>query len=342
VLSTVARSSADAAAALALLDGGALVRLRCMRGAVYAVPRIHLPTVYGATAEQVRKGRERGLRWAGITPEEGERLRQAVPEALAGRQATVAELRELLPAPSPAAAEHLAILASSWAADGLLVRGATRGGWRDGSVAYGLAVELLPDVRLDELEERAARAGLARLYLAGFGPATLEDFGWWSGLGKRAAALAFADLLGEAPPATQPVDLDPPAAPGPSGEEPLRLVPAWDTYLVGYRDRTRQARAEHLPWLYDAAGNSTSAVLHEGVAVGLWQLVEGPPPVVAVAWLPGVRPPRAGLAAAEAARLGERLALDGEASVQVVELPPPLAQQRRNAHLAPLGPSLNG
>jgi hypothetical protein len=37
-----------------------------MRGSVYAVPASRFPTVFAATREQVERGREQGLKWAGI------------------------------------------------------------------------------------------------------------------------------------------------------------------------------------------------------------------------------------------------------------------------------------
>ena len=117
----------------------------------------------------------------------------------------------------------------------------------------------------------AARVELGRLYLEAFGPATLDDFAWWSGFTKTIAKQAFEELFGEVPANKDVVDApNPPRARAARGD-PLRLLPPWDTYLVAYKDRSRYADDEHLPWVYDKRGNAAPVVMHEGRAAGLWQ-----------------------------------------------------------------------
>ena len=86
---------------------------------------------------------------------------------------------------------------------------------------------------VDPLAELAAR------YFASHGPATLQDFVWWSGLkvSDARAATASAELArniingveywtyGEEPPLHKKAT-------------EARLLPAFDEYLLGYRDRT--------------------------------------------------------------------------------------------------------
>ena len=87
--------------------------------------RRRIPTIFAATRAQVAKGRERGLKWAGVEAPEIERLTAKLREARAGQPpATVAELRDGLGTLSPAAEKNFSIVASSWAAQGILVRAA--------------------------------------------------------------------------------------------------------------------------------------------------------------------------------------------------------------------------
>lgn len=333
-LSAVARSASTADEALALLGAQRLVRIRCMRQALYAVPAEVAGVVYTATAEQVRKGRERGLKSAGVERKELDRVGKRVAVALeGGRVAAKAELRDEAGKLSEGARKYFAILLSAWSADGLIVRAGTPKDWRDGTPDWALADAAAPGV-LVESDVDAARGELARLYLEAFGPATLDDFAWWSGLGKREATKALEALLGDAPGAGELVDAPEPPASRSAAADPLRLLPPWDTYLVAYKDRARYADAEHLPWLYDKRGNAAPAILHKGVAAGLWQL-DGPD--IRVAWLPGVKPPSKALLTREAARTTAALGFEGKPKVEVVGLPRPLAEQKMNAHLAPLG-----
>ena len=342
-LSTVARCATSAAELATLAADRQIVKLRCMRGSVYAVPAKAYPVVYAATKEQVTKGRERGLKWAGVEDKELKRLTAKLREVRAGQPpATVAELRAGLGKLSAEAEKNFSIVASSWASQGILVRAGVPGtSWRDDTVTYALTSDWLPDADLG-LDVATARAELARMYLRAFGPATTADFAWWSGLGKREARAAVGAVLGDAPPPDgEPVRVDDaPAAGAGKGKrragDGVRLLPAWDTYLVGYQDRSRQAAAEHLPWLYDKMGNATSTVVFDGRVVGVWQLHATEPVAVHVAWLPDVAVPDLDAVAAEAARLASLLGLGAEPAVAVVDLPPPLPDRPKNAHLTPL------
>ena len=332
-LSAVARGTSGVDAVLELLGDNELVRMRCMRQALYAVPVEVATTVYAATAEQVRKGRERGLRHASVDAKELARVAKRVEKALeGGRVAGKGELRDEVGKLSEGARKFFAIVLSHYSAIGLIVRAGTPKDWRDGTPDWALAEAAIPGV-LDESDVEGARVDLARLYLEAFGPATLDDFAWWSGLTKTNAKQILEELLGEAPANSELVDApDPPAKRSARGE-PLRLLPPWDTYLVAYKDRSRYADGDHLPWLYDKRGNAAPVILHQGRAAGLWQFDAED---VRVAWLPGAEQPSKKALADEAARTGKLLGFDAKPKVVEVDCPRPLAEQKVNAHLAPL------
>jgi len=137
-------------------------------------------------------------------------------------------------------------------------------------------------VLLDEWAPRPRRpedpaAELAARYFISHGPATVRDFGWWSGLPLsqvRAAieragpALAATELdggmywHGRGQAATRPGD-------GEAAGVAL-LLPAFDEYTVAYRDREMLVAGEHqLP-----PGDLLNPVMVlGGHAVGLWRRV---------------------------------------------------------------------
>jgi hypothetical protein len=53
------------------------------------------------------------------------------------------------------------------------------------------------------------------------------------------------------------------------------FLPLWDAYPLGWRDRTRVVEPRFAPWVYDAAGNTTSIIVEEGRCIGLWQFRDG-------------------------------------------------------------------
>jgi hypothetical protein len=119
-----------------------------------------------------------------------------------------------------------------------------------------------------------ALAELARRYFAAFSPATTADFAAWSGLaGGRAVSLVRDEL--------EPVDIDGRAGWRLGAVEPargLRLLPAFDNYLIGYRDRDAILAADLRPRIY-AGGLIHPSVVHDGEVIGRWSVKRSTNPV---------------------------------------------------------------
>jgi len=113
------------------------------------------------------------------------------------------------------------------------------GGRRGKQFTYALLDERAPEPRPLELKE--ALAELTRRYFTGHGPATINDFVWWSGL---TAADVKAGLEMISPELEHEMiddqtywfpDSMPPAA---RVSPVVHLLPNYDEYIVGYTDRT--------------------------------------------------------------------------------------------------------
>jgi DNA glycosylase AlkZ-like len=116
-------------------------------------------------------------------------------------------------------------------------------------------------------------AQLAARYFTSHGPAAIEDFIWWSGLtaadarqGLEAAAEELRSetvdgraywLAAEAP----EVRLE-------TGK--VRLLSAFDEFLVAYRDRSASIAAEHHAAWSRSKGMFSPSILLDGRVVGLW------------------------------------------------------------------------
>jgi hypothetical protein len=111
----------------------------------------------------------------------------------------------------------------------------------------------------------AARAdGLAELgrrYLAGHAPADAEDLATWSGQPLRDARTA---LDGAPAPLQQQRGG---ARPAPV---PARLLPAFDPYLLGWRDRSFAVPGEHARRVHPGGGVLRATATVDGTAVGTW------------------------------------------------------------------------
>ena len=122
-----------------------------------------------------------------------------------------------------------------------LVRVPPSGTWdRRRADLYRLAEDWVgPEPAIDEL---AARAHLARRYLAGFGPAKAGDLKTWAGwirVTDATAALGELDLVEHRGPDGKPLldlaDLEPTPGETPA---PVRFLPTWDATLLAHARRT--------------------------------------------------------------------------------------------------------
>jgi len=170
-------------------------------------------------------------------------------EALKGRgPVTKAELGELLGAEGQAIV-HLAALA---AGRGQLVLGPERGG----KATYVHAGDWLGAPLPTALADRgdAVRRLVAR-YRAAHDPSEPEDLAQWSGLplGEIRRAWGRESTVEDEP------------------GEGVRLLPAYDEFLLGWRSREHAVPAAHRTAIHPGGGVIRAAVLVDGRVVGTWK-----------------------------------------------------------------------
>ena len=156
------------------------------------------------------------------------------------------------------------------AAEGRIVRGRPRGSWVSGQYRWSVVDAWLPDgVPPWSLQE--AQAELVRRWLRGFGPATIADVKWWTGLPMGQVRRAVAETgavevdLDGTPGLVLPDDLDPVPAPGPWAA----LLPALDPTTMGWAGRDFYL-GPHRPALFDRNGNAGPTIWLDGHVVGGW------------------------------------------------------------------------
>ena len=131
--------------------------------------------------------------------------------------------------------QRLAHLVMHAELDGLICSGPRRGK----QFTYALLEERVPSAKT--LERDAALLELASRYFATRGPATADDFAWWSGLTKTDAkrgAEAAESRLERAIIGGRKYWFPPSARTTKPGSSFARLLPNYDEYFVGLKDRT--------------------------------------------------------------------------------------------------------
>jgi len=128
-----------------------------------------------------------------------------------------------------------------------------------------------PPAPLEGTERERALAELARRYLAAHGPASDRDLAWWAGLPLRDARAGLSAIGGELMQSADGlVDLPRPGRPPAPERIPLRLLPLWDAYLLGWKERGFLVAERHRKRIY-AEGMIGPAVTVDGLAVGRWK-----------------------------------------------------------------------
>lgn len=114
---------------------------------------------------------------------------------------------------------------------------------------------------------------LTRKYFAGHAPATIDDFIWWSGLSKNDAkkgiemnstylcSMQIADRL-----YWMPIDL---TCSLPT--ETIHLLPAFDEYIISYKNRSDVISPEHYNKIIVSNGIFKPAIVLNGKVIGTWR-----------------------------------------------------------------------
>jgi len=143
----------------------------------------------------------------------------------------------------------------------------------DKQPTFVLLDEWIPNSRT--LEREQALAELARRYFHSHGPATVQDFAWWSGLmvkdvqlGIELAATDLAQEIidgrlylhsGEESESEEDAAGDP------------HLLPSFDEYLVAYKDRSEAVEARFSKQVIGINGLFNASLVIDGRIVGTWK-----------------------------------------------------------------------
>jgi hypothetical protein len=128
------------------------------------------------------------------------------------------------------------------------------------------------------LPREQAEGVLLHKYLHTYGPATVTDFSFWSGLSLTEARAIWAreqDNLA-------PIDVEGRSATilrkdikeltqAEFGRPLIRLLPYFDSFLLGHKDRQHLLALKHQPKVYRAQGWIAPVVLVNGRVAAVWQ-----------------------------------------------------------------------
>ncbi len=152
--------------------------------------------------------------------------------------------------------------------EGIVCNGPMRGK----QFTYALMDERVPDAK--KLIKEEALEKLAARYFRSHGPATLQDFTWWSGLSVADSKLALEltkhnlHSVGVGglvywfyePHLSAALDTD-----------SVHFLPAFDEFLISYKDRTASIPVTHQPNAFTRNGIFKPVIVANGKVVGTWK-----------------------------------------------------------------------
>ena len=258
----------------ATFDAGEIVRSWPMRGTLHLTAAEDLPWMLSLTASRAMAGAAQRRSALAITPDEIERARELAIAALpGGTTRTRASLLEVIAAGGVSTAGQRGYhILWSLAQSGTLVLGPTSGREQ----TFGRLEAWVANPR--RLERDEALGELAARYFRSHGPASVEDLVRWSGLTVRdvrlgiavaGTALATLEVGGKA--LLMGAEAHDLAAAIAAKEAPVLLLPGFDEYVLGYKDRSAMLAPERSDVIVPGGnGMFKATVVVDGEIVGTW------------------------------------------------------------------------
>jgi hypothetical protein len=248
---------------------GEILRTHVMRPTWHLVAPENIRWMLQLTAPRIissMKSRDAEL---GVTGEFCARGNRIIEKALQGNNhLTREELGTILQANGiPVDSSRMSHLMMHAELTGLVCSGAMHGKKQ----TYALLEERVPETK--PLARDEALAKLARTYFTGHGPATLQDFVWWSGLSvadaRHGLEMAKQEFVSEK--AGEQVYWMATASGFFAEDGAVRLLPAFDEYIVGYKDRKAALSAEKRHRVISSNGIFRPVVMKGGQVIGTWK-----------------------------------------------------------------------
>lgn len=269
----------------ALMQEQTITKVWSMRGALHLHPSKELPTILGGLMPTRLRLEERWIRGAGLKEEETTAM---VLRALEHGPLTRAQLVDYLGKQLGAKTKdwrnggwgrQTAGAATTWQlVKPAVIRGLVCFGPSNGQEITFVKVDQWIRETPPMPSEAEAEEALVRRYLQSFGPADAQDLQAWSGIRDVRRIRAILERLGD-----ELVRLDRDGRPGfllrkdvadleKGRTDPgvVQLLPSFDPYMLGHRDRAHLIDRARYKQVYRAQGWLAPVVLLDGRVAGIW------------------------------------------------------------------------
>ncbi len=252
------------------IDKGEIIRTHLLRPTWHIVPAEDVYWMLELTAPRIKSSMRSRHKQLEITPAVLKKSRTVIERILsadnhASREELVTGFDKAGLINKDNRAAHLLMLAEL---DGMICSGITRNNLH----TYALLEERAPKVRYLSRDESLAELG--RRYFTSHGPATADDFVWWSGLAvtdvKRALEMIKSEFNAETINSRTYWFRNPGSGLQPEHDS-IHLLPAYDELIIGYRNRKAIIAEELHKKAISSNGMFWPVILLNNRVAGVWK-----------------------------------------------------------------------
>ncbi len=255
-----------------------IVRTWPMRGTLHFVPAADIAWMLELTTPRILAGSAARHRDLELDDRTFDRCRVLFAEALrGGRTRSRADLLQTLEdAGIPTGSQRGYHLLWRTAQEGLICFAPPHGK----QPAFALLDEWIPESQRTVFADRRHALGeLARRYFTSHGPATLQDFSWWSRLtaadartGLEESALSLESVVFEGRTFWMPPTTSDTHETHFDDEPDVYLLPGFDEYLLGYKDRSAALDPVYARRIVPGGnGVFLPTIVSRGQVIGTWK-----------------------------------------------------------------------
>ena len=254
-----------------------LVRIRSIRSTLHLIPFEKNTLVFAATKAQLNRRSEKYIQHLGMTLEEFNSIAEKIIITLTGRGLTANEIKK-----ETGNSKYTSHVINILCDEGTIVRGMINGSWKSNIHRYFRFEDFYSESDISNISKEVAFEYLVMDYIKSYGPVTMEDIIWWSGLNKQTVRQVIENkkkelenLNIEGYPENFLMlksDFDSLLQTAISGNLNVLFLPAMDPFIMGYKVRQRFIDDAESDFVYDRFGNATPTIILDGTIIGIWDL----------------------------------------------------------------------
>jgi hypothetical protein len=254
------------------INKGEVIRTHLLRPTWHFVTRENIRWMLGLTAPRIKSSMRARDKQLGLTPKIFS-ISNGIIEKILGdkkystRDEIMLEIKKAKISTGEFRSGHIMLNAEL---EGIVCSGPLK----NKKQTYSLLAERVPKGN-DYIKDEAL-AKLAEIYFRSHGPATLQDFAWWSGLSAPDARQALEnikrDLIAETI-ESKTYWLPKSFSFKKDQDLSIYLLPAYDEFMVSYRDRSASIALKHHRSMISSNGIFKPSIVLNGRITGIWKRI---------------------------------------------------------------------